>query len=198
VQHNDKPGRPRDPHIDRAVLTATRELLSRTGYADLTIDAVAAAAGVGKPAIYRRYRSKTQLAFAAVNAAGDEGQCTPDTGSLRGDLLELARRASLRHPEGSDVILAVIAEALSDPGLATRLQQAFVDSERTHYVEVLERAHRRGELAAHIDPQVAHLLLSGPLFAALFVHHYPLDETLLVQVVTAVAAGLRALGAQPA
>lgn len=189
-------GRPRDPRIDHTVLAATRELLAESGYGGLTVDAVAARAGVGKPAIYRRFGSKAELAFAAVNVETADSEPLPDTGSLRGDLLELAQRAALRHRQADEVILPVLTEAMTDPQLSTHLQAVFVTSEHTYYAEILERACRRGELTGPLDPAIAHLLLAGPLFAALFVHHQPLTETRLGEVVTAVAAGLRALAAQ--
>jgi AcrR family transcriptional regulator len=59
-------GRPRNPRIDDAVLRSTIELLSKSGYADLSVDAIAKRAGTSKPAIYRRWRSKARLVHEAV------------------------------------------------------------------------------------------------------------------------------------
>ena len=66
------PGRPRDPEVDRAILSATLRLLGEQGYAGMSVDAVAAAAGVGKTTIYRRFATKADLATAAVASMIDE------------------------------------------------------------------------------------------------------------------------------
>ena len=73
-------GRPRDPRIDDAVLGATVDLLGETGYADLSVDAIARHAGTSKPAIYRRWPSKAHLVHEAVFPIG-EATALPDTGS---------------------------------------------------------------------------------------------------------------------
>ena len=62
-------GRPRDEQASTAILSATRELLARDGFAAMSMDAVAATAGVGKPAIYRRYRTKVELVITAIDSA---------------------------------------------------------------------------------------------------------------------------------
>ena len=61
-----RPGRPRDPGYDKVILDATLEILNDKGYAGLTIDGVAARTGVGRPTIYRRWRSKPALVIAAL------------------------------------------------------------------------------------------------------------------------------------
>src|SRR6188472_623702 len=85
-------GRPRDPRADRAILEATLELIAVVGVSDFRVEDVAARAGVGKAAIYRRYASKDDLVTAAVAALVSEIE-VPDTGSTREDLLALMRDA---------------------------------------------------------------------------------------------------------
>src|ERR1700745_3279406 len=86
-------GRPRDPRIDTAVLRATVDLLGETGYAELSVDAIARRAGTSKPAIYRRWPSKAHLVHEAVFPI-DEGTELPDTGSLADDVREMVRRSA--------------------------------------------------------------------------------------------------------
>src|SRR5918996_6213783 len=86
-------GRPRDPRADHAILQATLELIAERGVHEFLTEDVAARAGVGKGAIYRRYRSKDELVTAAIGAAVSEEIAVPDTGSTRGDLLVLMREA---------------------------------------------------------------------------------------------------------
>src|SRR5713226_3541289 len=85
-------GRPREARADRAILTATLELIAELGVRDFRMDDVADRARVGKGAIYRRYRSKEELVAAAVAALVSE-ITVPDTGSTRTDLLALMREA---------------------------------------------------------------------------------------------------------
>ena len=79
-------GRPRDPSRDEAIRAAILEVLARDGYAALTMDAVAAAAGVGKATIYRRWRTKSDLVADAVAELSQQSIEAPDTGALEGDL----------------------------------------------------------------------------------------------------------------
>ena len=88
-------GRPRDPRIDDSVLRATVELLGKSGYADLSVDAIARRAGTSKPAIYRRWPSKAHLVHEAVFPISEATEL-PDTGSLAGDVREMVRRSTRR------------------------------------------------------------------------------------------------------
>jgi AcrR family transcriptional regulator len=168
------PGRPREARIDEAVRTATLELLVERGYAGVTIEGVAAKAGVGKTAIYRRFPSKTELVFdAAVH--GLELLPPEDTGSLRGDLAALIRRivASLTGPAAEAAVPGLIADFGRDPRLAARYQETFVAQEDALVAAVLERAVARGELRAAPDLELAHALLLGPVFSLLHVVRRP-------------------------
>ena len=187
-------GRPRDSRLDHEVLRAAREILEEAGYVGLTVDAVAARAVVSRAAIYRRYASKAELAFAAAI----HGPRTPppaDTGSLRGDLHELARtfQASMAAPVARQLAPALMADLARNPDLAARFRQSFLAAERADFAVVIDRAVGRGELARHVDPTLAHLLLAGPHVAALYAFHDPVDEALIDDLVTAAAAGLSAL-----
>src|SRR5690606_9153447 len=114
-EHEPKPspGRPRDTAKDDSILTATVEVLAESGYAGLSIEAVAQRAGVSRPTIYRRYQNKADLVidvishFAASDASRFDGIApkTPDTGSLRQDLEELM------------ITLAVSFEAMEERGI---------------------------------------------------------------------------------
>jgi AcrR family transcriptional regulator len=86
-------GRPRDARADRAIIAATLELIADRGVRELRMGDVAQRAGVGKAAIYRRYRSKDELVSDAVATLVSE-IAIPDTGSTRADLLALMNAAS--------------------------------------------------------------------------------------------------------
>jgi AcrR family transcriptional regulator len=174
IMKNRAPGRPREARVDEAVRAATLELLAQRGYAGVTIEGVAAKAGVGKTAIYRRFPSKAELVFdAAVH--GLELPPPKDTGSLRGDLAALIRRmvASLTRPAAAAAIPGLIADLGRDPRLAARFEQSFVAEERAVVAAVLARATARGELDGPSDPELAHALLLGPVFAWLHLLRRP-------------------------
>ncbi|WP_051854617.1 TetR/AcrR family transcriptional regulator [Streptomyces sp. NRRL B-1347] len=148
--------------MDLAVAAAVRELLAEVGYGRVTVDAVAARAGVGKAAIYRRYATKQEMLFAAV--VHDTPAATlPDTGSLRGDLTALAHVVvgQLADPAGASVVLNLMAEASNNPALVERFTPAFIDSQRAVITMLVERAVDRGELAELPDLDLLHALLGG-------------------------------------
>jgi AcrR family transcriptional regulator len=174
IKDGRRPGRPREARVDQAVRAAVLELLTQRGYAGVTIEGVAAKAGVGKTAIYRRFLSKAELVFdAAVH--GLELAPPEDTGSLRGDLAALIQRivASLTRPAAAAAIPGLIADLGRDPGLAARFERTFVAEERAVVAEVLDRAAARGELRGPFDPELAHALLLGPVFAWLHLLRRP-------------------------
>lgn len=161
-------GRPRSERVDGAVAAAVRDLLDETGYQALSIEKVAARAGVGKAGIYRRWRSKAEMVF--ETAVHGPGIAPPaDTGTLRGDLAALAERivALLSAPHARPAVPGLLADVAADPALAGRFASGFVDSERAVLGEILDRAERRGEVAG-ADPAFVHALLLGPVFAYLF------------------------------
>jgi len=162
-------GRPRDPRVDDAIIQATRDVLATGGYARLTVDAVAARAGVGKAAIYRRYVTKQEMIFSAT--VGDaRSESFPDAGSLSADLTLLCQRIAHKlSATTSDVLHGLLADLYVDPALAARFTETFLGGERLIVVEVLQRAVEREELSRVPDPAVVHALVMGPIFAWLLV-----------------------------
>jgi AcrR family transcriptional regulator len=107
-------GRPRSQHTEKAILKAASQLLAESGLAAMTMEAVAARAGVGKASIYRRWPSKGALAFDATLEEYLAAQPARDAGSLEGDLLATARdwiRTARGSPAGR-TLRGLIAEVL--------------------------------------------------------------------------------------
>ncbi|MDI2124893.1 TetR/AcrR family transcriptional regulator [Yinghuangia seranimata] len=178
MNENRQPvGRPRDTRVDQAVLDAARALLAEVGYAGLTMDAVAARAGVGKAAIYRRHATKQALVFAAA-VHGVELEPPPDTGSLLGDLEALARVivAHLGNPAAAPALMGLLAEAGADTSLGHALCSALIEVEREGNAAVLERAVRRGELARLPDIDLFHAMFGGTVLSWMLVVRLPTDE----------------------
>ncbi|MFD9858865.1 TetR/AcrR family transcriptional regulator [Streptomyces alboflavus] len=187
-------GRPRDSRVDHKILQTTRELIDEVGYPALTVDQVAARAGVGKAAIYRRYASKAEMAFVATM---HEQQLPPpaDTGSLHGDLLALVRAFHVRMaaPAARQLAPALISELAVNPELDTRFTDTFLATEQAAFADIIEQAVARGELAGPVDPAMAHLLLLGSLASALYVLNLPVDDAMVTDLATAATAGIVAL-----
>lgn len=183
------PGRPREARIDAAVREAVRTLLAREGYAGTTIERVASQAGVGRGAVYRRWRSKAEMVFAAaVHPA--ELPAPVDTGTLEGDLVALAERiADLGGTDHARAALAgLVAELASDPGLANVLEDRLFAAERRYVLLILGRARARRELGPGADPELVRRLLVGPIaFAPLLAPETPPRPR---EVARLVAAGL--------
>jgi AcrR family transcriptional regulator len=157
-------GRPRDARIDAAVRDAVHELLASQGYAGTTIERVAAHAGVGRGAVYRRWRSKAEMIFAAaVHSA--ELPAPVDSGTLEGDLVALAERiADLTGTDQARAALAgLVAELAGDHELARALEHRLFAAERRHVALILERACARGELGRGGEPELVRRLLVGPI-----------------------------------
>ena len=114
------PGRPRDAGRDRAILVATLKILYDKGYAGLTIESVAASAGVGRPTIYRRWRSKAALVVAALVESARLAIPVADTGSLRSDLIDVQRHQVelMNSPASRRVTAGLVADLAADPELS--------------------------------------------------------------------------------
>jgi AcrR family transcriptional regulator len=183
-------GRPRDERADRAILTATLELMAENGVHDLRVDDVAGRAGVGKATIYRRYRSKDALVTAAIAALVSE-ITVPDTGRTRADLRALMRGA-VRVYQGSveAAVMPSLVEAMSrDADLARLIRDGYLARRRAALRAVLERGIERGDLRRDLDLELALDVLGGPLFYRLLITGGPIDEELADGVVELILRG---------
>ncbi|GAB2648641.1 TetR/AcrR family transcriptional regulator [Kribbella swartbergensis] len=168
TQDRNPGGRPRDSRVDDAIASAVRDLLAEVGYARLTTDEVAARAGVGKAAIYRRHASKQEMIF-EVLVPGQFLAVAPDRGSLRADLAAVLSEIAdsmVAPPPGA--VPGLLADVHADPALLDRFDAKYLVAQRRTLTEILDRAAARGELATRPDPAVLNALLVGPVFAWLF------------------------------
>lgn len=176
-----------DPRVMRsktAILEATAELISEHGFPGVSIEAVAARSGAAKTTVYRHWPSREALVIEAFGLCAGPPAAPPDTGTLRGDLLEiLSGLARFLREEGPCASLQSLADAARrDPELAA-LHAAFVAERQRPLVEVLERGVGRGELPAGLDVQNAVSVLVGPLFYRAMVSFEPLDDDFVRAVV---------------
>jgi AcrR family transcriptional regulator len=184
-------GRPREARADRAILAATLELIAEVGVHEFRTEDVAARAGVGKGAIYRRYGSKDDLVTAAVAALVSEEIAIPDTGSTREDLLVLMREAvELYCGSLAGRLMPNLVGAMAQkPELARAVRESFLTGRRAALAAVLERGVERGDLRPDLDVELALDVLGGPLFYRLLITGGPLDEQLAEGVADLIVRG---------
>lgn len=157
--------------VTDAIRGAVFAELAAVGYARMSIEGIARRAGVGKTAVYRRWRSKLHLVLDLVSAFAAEGLPAPATGSLHGDvraLLEVVSHA-LRHPVASQVIPDLLVEAVRNPEIAEAIRAALLDPQHGIAAQVVRDAVARGELPEGADPERALDLVVGPLYWRLVV-----------------------------
>lgn len=182
--------------VTEAIRAAVFEELASVGYARMSIEGIARRAGVGKTAVYRRWRSKLHLVLDIVSALAVQGLPAPDTGSLEGDLrllYEVTSRA-LRHPVASQILPDLQAEAARNPDMAEAVQKALRDGQEGVASKILVAAEQRGELRAGFDDELALDLISGPLYWRSVVIRSPkLPKGYLGALARATAEAIKAL-----
>ncbi|MFG3437123.1 TetR/AcrR family transcriptional regulator [Nonomuraea sp. NPDC047897] len=154
----------------QAILSAARELTSEMGYAKLTIEAIAARAGVGKQTIYRWWPSKGAVvldAFLALSEAGPEqSMALPDTGDLEADLKVVMRAtvAEFADPAFEGPIRALNTEIINDPALAAQYHEKLARPVDEAKKARLRSAQQAGQLPMDTDLDLALELLYAPLY----------------------------------
>jgi AcrR family transcriptional regulator len=158
------------------------------------MDRVAARAGVGKAALYRRWRSKQAMLVDVVGRVATRAALPPDTGSLRGDVLAFIEDALavLQHPIASRVISDLAAEARRSDELAAALSARYRDPRREAGAAMLRRAAERDELPPDVDAELALDLLAGPLFLRAVIPGAPLHATYPERLADAFLRAVRA------
>ena len=156
------PGRPRSSHADAAIIDAVLGLLSEgTTVEALSMEAVAARAGVGKATIYRRFADKDEMVLAAVKAIKVPPP-EPAGESVREDLVALARHARKYRGGISSQIVPCMVPELQRPGKLRDLYQNLVEERREVTRSVLRRGIATGELRPDIDVELATIMLNAP------------------------------------
>ena len=160
-----------------AVLAAAIDELSERDYADISVESIAARAGVHKTTVYRRWGNKVEVIRQAMANAAVAHIQVPDTGSVDSDLLLLARavQAVLSAPQGAAITRALIVGGLASSELAGIMRQ-FWAVRLAAVTVIVERAVSRGELPAGTDPATLMRVMSAPLFYQLLVAQLPVTE----------------------
>ncbi|MBP2706634.1 TetR/AcrR family transcriptional regulator [Microbispora sp. RL4-1S] len=173
-------GRPRSETARRSILEAALRLCERDGYANVTLKGIAEEAGTGRQTLYRWWQTKGEVFLEAVtDLAARELDPSPET-------LEefLADAFVLTNGVVGQVIVGLMAEAQSDPGLATRLRAGLIGPRREALQEMLERG---GGVPAGVDPGTLVDMIFGAMWYRLLNRHAPVDAALAGEITRLVA-----------
>jgi AcrR family transcriptional regulator len=178
---------------DDRILQATRELLIELGVDRLTIEGVAARSGVAKTTIYRRYRSKHDLALAVLLRMVNQIVSVPDRGDTRTELIEFVNGAVtvLGSTLMGRVMQGLVSDLATDSTLAEAFRGQIVAARLTEVRRLLDQGIARGDLRSDLDYELVHELLFGPVYYRLLLSGAPLDAALAQRIVDAVMPALR-------
>lgn len=188
------PGRPRSTRSDRAILDAAHGLLDEGSLATLTMEQVAARAGVAKTTLYRRWRSKETLALAVLGEMAREQVPVPDLGDTRRELVHAVRDTAetMVGTIAGRTIRGLVPALGEDPAFAEEFRSTLVALRRREMAGVVERGLARGDLRGDAPLDLVGELLIGPMFWRLLMTGEPLDGDFPERLVDGVLAGLEA------
>jgi AcrR family transcriptional regulator len=183
----------RGPKVQRAVHAATLAELADRGYAALTVEAVAARAGVHKTTVYRRWKDRESLVVDALAEHFARDIPAPDTGCVESDLLALARALAegVTGPVGRALVSAMYSDAGRLPEIAQARRRVFEDRYR-RAEPVVARAVERGELPPGTDALELLRILAAPIYLRLLVTGEPVGQEVADRAVSVVLAAARA------
>jgi AcrR family transcriptional regulator len=188
-------GRPRSEFASahESILDAVHALLQETSIRDLTMEAVARRAGVGKPTLYKWWPSKAALVFAMFHERMERELEAPEAATLEARIRFRVRGllAQFRDLFGK-VMAELIAEGQSEPAVLRELYDQHIHLRRSQIVADIELAKSGGELRADTDPEILVDAIFGPLYYRMLLRITPLDEAYGDRLVDQVFRGVRA------
>lgn len=170
-------GRPRASSADShdAILKAVYDLLQETSLRDLTMEGVAKRAGVGKPTLYRWWKTKSALVIAMFNERIVPELDAPKAASLEDAIRhKVDRLISAFNGFFGKVISEIIAEAQSDPEVLREFNERYIKPRRAGTVDDISAAQRQGLVPSHVDPELVVDAIFGSLYFNLLLKTQPL------------------------
>lgn len=185
-------GRPRSEVAHEAILDAAITLVREVGYDAVTIEGIAARAGVGKATVYRRWAGKETVVVEAIQRLMSNAMRVPDTGSTDRDVRFLMRVAQGMYADPSTPMLlsGLVAAMARSASIAGAVRSSFVANWRDSMRAVLVRGKTRGDIAGGIDLELALDLLGGPAFHRALIGGRTIDGAFVSGVVDVVLRGL--------
>ncbi|WP_349269013.1 putative HTH-type transcriptional regulator YdeS [Mycolicibacterium parafortuitum] len=176
--------RRRGAELDSAIQAAVLELLAEHGPEAVTMDAVAAAARTSKPVLYRRWPDRRALLRDTLLTVASTSFPQPDTGSLRGDLLEVLRAWAQLFTGGSGPLMrSVITAVMTDPELEATFRADVLGMRKDEMSALIRRGIERGEVRADVPVELVRELGPSVLWHRLLITGDPIDDELVTQLV---------------
>jgi AcrR family transcriptional regulator len=185
-------GRPRDPVTQKAILTASYELLLECGFDEVTVEKIAERAGVSKVTIYKWWPNKAAVVMDGFFAAAADRLPIPDTGEVLEDVLLHATNLStfMMSPEGK-IIAVLIGKGQLDSSIIEAFRTRYIQPRRAEAILLLKRGVQRGEMKEGIDLELGVDLLFGPIFYRMLVTGESLADHDVKQIIVTVFDGLK-------
>jgi AcrR family transcriptional regulator len=192
VQSTPPRGRPRSERSRRAILDAAAELLTERGYAAITIEGVAARAGVGKTTIYRWWSTKADIYIDLYSELALRIVPPPDTGDYVRDLVILVQGAFklYRDTAAGPALSGIIAEAQSNAAISEKVRSRFAPSRRQVIMTILERGVKHGQIPRTADIQIVGDLIIAATWFSLLGGNQPLTAARAEHLVRAILSGI--------
>ncbi|MFC0454133.1 TetR/AcrR family transcriptional regulator [Rhodococcus jostii] len=169
-------GRPRSSDTTSAILDATLELWMERGYSAVSIDAIAARAGVSKPTIYRRWSGRQAILVAAIERLVPPGE-VPDLGSFRDEVVAFLRdRAAMYRTKGVRRIMAGSVAASAEDDDFQRDVQPFLDRFPAGMRIIIQRGIARGDVRPDVDIELLTAMINGSFYYRSIIEHKGLDD----------------------
>jgi AcrR family transcriptional regulator len=177
----------RRARTERVILDSARELLAESGFGSLTIERVAERSGVAKTTIYRRYRSRNDLALAVLLDMLGDVSTLPYATDTRSELARLVDRTVDLMSKSllGRIMQGLVSEVAVDVELAKTYRETVVAKRVREVAALVDRGVARGELREGLDPELVTDLLLGPIYYRLFLSGEPLDKQFGEQLVAA-------------
>ncbi|MEV0974380.1 TetR/AcrR family transcriptional regulator [Microtetraspora glauca] len=173
-----------DPAREQAILDATLELLTETGFDRMSVDQIAKRAGASKATIYRRWAGKADLVVDLIcNRVEIDIPPAPDTGSLRGDLLAALGAICDAIGRRQQLIIGLVSAMLSSPELAGAVRDHMPGRDLSGLAYLLGNAVERGELTGPVDPRALFSVVEALVWRRLIVLGEPVDDAFMAEAV---------------
>jgi len=185
-------GRPRTERSRRGILDAAAKLLKQRGYTDVTIEGIAAEAGVAKTTVYRWWSSKAAIYIDLYAELAAQIAPPPDTGDVAADLVSLVRGSArlYRRTAAGLALAGIIAEAQSNAQVSKLVRTVFVPSRRQVTLRILERAAQRGEIPGDVDLNLVSEIITGAVWYHVLAGAGPLTDTHAIRLVESIVRGI--------
>ncbi|MGC2485845.1 MAG: TetR/AcrR family transcriptional regulator [Acidimicrobiales bacterium] len=186
-----RPGRPRSEKTRLAILESAADILLANGFADATIEAIAARAGVSKVTIYKWWPSRGAVAIDAYFHRFLQTTVFPDTGDTVADVTtQVLHLIEAFRGRAGEVMAELLGQAQFDPALSEVLRERWFAPRRAASTSVVQRGIERGEIRSDVTVPIVLDEIYGPVYLRLMTRHLPLSDEFARELVQNVLRGV--------